>query len=268
MRLRFTKMQGLGNDFVVVDALSEAISLSQAQLRLLGDRHFGVGCDQILVVEAPPDATVDFRYRIFNADGGEVEQCGNGARCFAHFVHDRGLTDKTEIDVLTTAGVIHPRLEADGRVTVDMGEPCLEPSDIPFEATGKAALYPIDAAGQELLVAVVSMGNPHLVLQVDDVDHAPVEELGPLLERHSRFPQRVNVGFMQVMGRDRIRLRVFDLLGRLVFESTTPTGNRFRWDLTDLGGDTVPNGLYFYLITATLDGRTIRSEVGRILVLR
>jgi diaminopimelate epimerase len=210
MRLRFTKMQGLGNDFVVVDALSEAISLSQAQLRLLGDRHFGVGCDQVLVVEAPPDATVDFRYRIFNADGGEVEQCGNGARCFARFVHDRGLTDKTEIDVLTTAGVIHPRLEADGRVTVDMGEPCLEPSDIPFEATGKAALYPIDAAGEELLVAVVSMGNPHLVLQVDDVDHAPVEELGPLLERHSRFPQRVNVGFMQLLRRDAIRLRVFE----------------------------------------------------------
>jgi diaminopimelate epimerase len=210
MRLRFTKMQGLGNDFVVVDAVSEPVSLTPEQLRLLGDRHFGVGCDQILVVEPPPDETVDFRYRIFNADGGEVEQCGNGARCFARFVYDRGLTDKTDIDVLTAAGVIHPRLEADGRVTVDMGEPRLEPSEIPFEAMARATVYPVDVAGEECALGVVSMGNPHAVLQVDDVDHAPLDELGRLLERHSRFPQRVNVGFMQVMGRDRVRLRVFE----------------------------------------------------------
>jgi len=203
-------MQGLGNDFVVVDAVSQAISLSPAQLRLLGDRHFGVGCDQVLVVEPPPDETVDFRYRIFNADGGEVEQCGNGARCFARFVRDRGLTDKTGIDVLTAGGVIHPRLEADGRVTVDMGEPQLEPSEIPFQATTPATVYRIDVAGEERAVGVVSMGNPHLVLQVDDVDRAPVEELGPLLERHPRFPRRVNVGFMQVTGRTGIRLRVFE----------------------------------------------------------
>lgn len=208
--MRFTKMQGLGNDFVVIDGVNQTINLSPAQLRLLGDRHFGVGCDQILLVEEPPDPSLDFRYRIFNADGGEVEQCGNGARCFARFVHDQGLTDKSEIAVLTAGGVIRPRLETDGRVTVDMGEPRLRPADIPFEASRQSPGYSLDVEGESLQVGVVSMGNPHLVWRVDDIDSAPVERLGPVLERHPRFPRRVNVGFMQVVARDAIRLRVFE----------------------------------------------------------
>lgn len=210
MHLAFTKMQGLGNDFVVIDGVGQPLSLGAEQLRFLADRHFGVGCDQVLLVEPPPNRSVDFGYRIFNADGTEVEQCGNGARCFARFVYDKGLTDKAEIAVQTAGGIIRPRLEADGRVTVDMGRPRLRPADIPFEAENQAPSYRIDAAGESLLVGAVSMGNPHLVLPVEDIDRAPVARLGPLLERHARFPRRVNVGFMQLVARDRIRLRVFE----------------------------------------------------------
>ena len=210
MRLTFTKMQGLGNDFVMIDAVSQPVALSEAQLRHLGDRHFGVGCDQILMVEPPPDDTVDFRYRIFNADGGEVEQCGNGARCFARFVHDRGLTDKTRIRVLTAGGIITPTLQDDGRVTVDMGQPRLEPREIPFLAKGRARSYPLKVAGEDVEIGVASMGNPHAVLRVSNVDDAPLDTVGARLERHPRFPQRVNVGFMQVISRQTIRLRVYE----------------------------------------------------------
>jgi len=208
--LNFTKMHGLGNDFVVIDAISQPVELSTGQMRQLGDRHFGVGCDQILMVEPAPDDSVDFRYRIFNADGGEVEQCGNGARCFARFVHDKGLSDKTAMRVLTAGGIIRPRLEADGRVTVDMGKPRLEPREIPFQARGRARSYPLKVAGTDIELGAVSMGNPHAVIRVDNVDQAALETIGPRLEQHPRFPQRVNVGFMQVISRHTIRLRVFE----------------------------------------------------------
>jgi diaminopimelate epimerase len=210
MRLRFTKMQGAGNDFVVVDATREPFALGREQLRFLADRRFGVGCDQILVVEPPDDSDIDFRYRIFNADGGEVQQCGNGARCFVRFVHDRGLTGRSEIRVGTAAGVIVPRLEADGSVTVNMGAPILEPARVPFVAEGRAPVHALEVAGQRLEVGVVSMGNPHAVLLVDDVDTALVEVLGPAIESHVRFPERVNAGFMQVLDKHRIRLRVYE----------------------------------------------------------
>ena len=210
MLLNFTKMHGLGNDFVVIDAISQPVELNAAQMRRLGDRHFGVGCDQILMVEPPPDDSVDFRYRIFNADGGEVEQCGNGARCFARFVHDRGLTDKRDIRVLTAGGIIRPQLQADGRVTVNMGAPRLEPREVPFQARGRATSYPLKVAGSDVELGAVSMGNPHAVIRVSNVDDAPLETIGPRLERHPRFPQRVNVGFMQVISRQTIRLRVFE----------------------------------------------------------
>jgi diaminopimelate epimerase len=210
VRLHFTKMQGAGNDFVVIDATREPFALEPDQLRFLADRRFGVGCDQILVVEPPDSCDTDFRYRIFNADGGEVQQCGNGARCFVRFVHDRGLTGRSEIRVGTAAGVIVPRLEADGSVTVNMGAPVLEPARVPFLAEGRAPAHALEVAGRSLEVGVVSMGNPHAVLLVDDVDTAPVEELGPAIESHARFPERVNAGFMQVLDRHRIRLRVYE----------------------------------------------------------
>ena len=209
MKLRFTKMHGLGNDFVVIDGIDQRVELSPEQFRFLADRHFGVGCDQILLVEkaARPDA--DFRYRIFNADGGEVQQCGNGARCFVRFVHDHGLTTKREIRVETVAGIIVPRLEADGEVTVDMGPPRFEPAEIPFVADARAVTYVLDI-GQPVEIAVLSMGNPHAVLETCNVDTAPVAEWGPLIERHPRFPERVNVGFMQLLHRRAIKLRVFE----------------------------------------------------------
>jgi diaminopimelate epimerase len=210
MKLRFTKMQGLGNDFVVVDAFSRPVVLDRARLRFLADRHFGVGCDQILLVEQPTLPGADFRYRIFNADGGEVEQCGNGARCFVRFVRERGLTDKREIRAETLAGVIAPRLEADGQVTVDMGRPRFEPAEIPFLAERRSLTYPLEAGGRTLEIAALSMGNPHAVQLVADVDSAPVAEQGPLIEAHARFPERVNAGFMQVLDRGRIRLRVYE----------------------------------------------------------
>ncbi len=210
MMLRFTKMHGLGNDFVVLNGIDQVVDLSPEQIRRLADRHFGIGCDQLLIVESPPTPDLDFRYRIFNADGGEVEQCGNGARCFVRFVHDQGLTDKREIAVVTAAGVIRPRLEADGRVTVDMGQPRLEPADIPFQAARQAPLYTLRDGDQDIELAAVSMGNPHAVIRVESVDTAAVATLGPRLERHPRFPRRVNVGFMQIVDRNNIRLRVFE----------------------------------------------------------
>ncbi len=210
MKIRFTKMHGLGNDFVVIDAVSQNLSLSPEQVRFLADRHFGVGCDQLLVVERPSRAGVDFRYRIFNADGGEVEQCGNGARCFVRFVHDHGLTAKSEIRVETRSGVIAPRLEAGGEVTVDMGVPRFAPAEIPFVSDSEAVIQPLEVGGRAVDISVVSMGNPHAVQVVGDVDSAPVERDGPLIERHARFPQRVNAGFMQVVDRHAIRLRVYE----------------------------------------------------------
>ncbi|MBL8250358.1 MAG: diaminopimelate epimerase [Candidatus Competibacter sp.] len=210
MTLRFSKMHGLGNDFVVIDGINQAVALDPARIRRLADRHFGVGCDQVLLVEAPDRSDVDFRYRIFNADGGEVEQCGNGARCFARFVRDQGLIDRDELRVSTAAGVLVLRVQPDGQVAVDMGRPRWEPAEIPFFATERAQVYPIAADGLEMEIGAVTMGNPHAVLNVDDVSQAPVAHLGPLLERHGRFPQRANVGFMQIVAPDRIRLRVFE----------------------------------------------------------
>lgn len=210
MKLRFSKMHGLGNDFVVLDGIRQTVLLTPAQLRHLGDRHFGVGCDQILLVEKTGNAEVDFRYRIFNADGGEVEQCGNGARCFVRFAHDQGLTDKREIRVETMSGVISPRLEADGNVTVDMGVPVFIPGEIPFISSTDDLVQTLMVGDEEVAVTAVSMGNPHAVQVVKDVDTAPVSTQGPSIENHPRFPQRVNAGFMQIVGRQAIRLRVFE----------------------------------------------------------
>jgi len=210
MRLRFTKMHGLGNDFVVIDAIRQPVELTSDQVRFLANRNFGVGCDQLLVVETASRPDVDFRYRIFNADGGEVEQCGNGARCFVRFVHEQGLTAKREIRVETRSGIITPRLEDDGTVTVDMGVPVLEPARVPFVSDSHAVVQPLDVAGETLAITVVSMGNPHAVQVVADVDAAPVAMQGPLIECHPRFPARVNAGFMQVVDAQRIRLRVFE----------------------------------------------------------
>jgi len=210
VKLEFAKMHGLGNDFVVVDGIRQRVSLTPEQLRYIADRHFGVGCDQILLVEAATQPDVDFRYRIFNADGGEVEQCGNGARCFVRFVHDRGLTDKREIRVETLGGVIAPRLEGDGNVTVNMGVPRFLPSEIPFIHDDDVLIYSLDVADETLDISVVALGNPHAVQVVASVDEAPVDAHGPLIESHERFPQRVNAGFMQVVDRHAIRLRVYE----------------------------------------------------------
>lgn len=210
MKLRFTKMHGLGNDFVVLDGYSQLLRLSTAQYRWLADRHFGVGCDQILLVEAARGEENDFRYRIFNADGGEVEQCGNGARCFARFVIDQHFTDKQAIRVETLKGVIVPELSGDGQIRVDMGVPAFAPAKIPFVADAEAVIYPLVVGEQTIEITTVSMGNPHAVQVVADVDTAPVAEHGPLIENHARFPERVNAGFMQILSRDAIRLRVFE----------------------------------------------------------
>ncbi len=210
MRLKFTKMQGLGNDFVVIDGTRAKVSLSAGQLRGIADRHFGVGCDQILQVESPRQPDTDFYYRIFNADGREVEQCGNGARCFVRYVHDKGLTGKTEIRVGTLGGVIVPRLEQDGQVTVDMGVPEFEPSRVPFEAPARSLIYELLIAGRPAEVSVLSMGNPHAIQLVPDIERAPVATDGPLIENHPRFPRGVNAGFVQIVGRRHIRLRVHE----------------------------------------------------------
>lgn len=210
MEISFTKMQGLGNDFVVIDATSQPIELTTEQVRFLADRRLGVGCDQVLLVEPPRQSEVDFTYRIFNADGGEVEQCGNGARCFARYVRDHGLTRKKDIAVATRAGLISLHVEADGQITVDMGIPQFEPEVIPFEAEARAETYPLQLASTEVDVSVVSMGNPHAVLRVEEVENAPVDSLGPEIEAHRRFPRRVNVGFMQIVDRQHINLRVYE----------------------------------------------------------
>src|SRR5471032_460841 len=221
MKLKFTKMHGAGNDFVVIDGINQDIGFSAAQWQLLGDRRCGVGADQILLVEKPSLPGCDFRYRIFNADGGEVEQCGNGSRAFAKFVSEKGLTDQRSITVETKAGVIAPRLELDGSITVDMGAPVLEPQLVPFDASGldgvskgSDTLWPLDlalpGAAATVLVSVVSMGNPHAVQVVDDVDGLDLESSGPLIEHHRRFPRRVNAGYMQIVDRQHLKLRVYE----------------------------------------------------------
>jgi diaminopimelate epimerase len=210
VKIRFTKMHGLGNDFVVLDAIHQSFVPTAAQARFLADRHFGVGCDQILIVEEPSQPGIDFRYRIFNADGGEVEQCGNGARCFVRFVHDHGLTDKPEIQVETRAGVIAPRLEPNGQVTVNMGVPRFAPAEIPFESDSDAVVQLLEVGDRAIEITAVSMGNPHAVQLVCNVDNAEVAKYGPLIESHPRFPKRVNAGFMQVMHRHAIKLRVYE----------------------------------------------------------
>ena len=218
MKLRFTKMQGAGNDFVVLDATRTPIELTPAQVQRLGDRRFGVGADQILVVEKTDTPGVDFRYRIYNGfSGDEVEHCGNGARCFVRYVRERGLTDKTTVRVETVNNRLELHWQADGRVTVDMNAPVFELAQVPFDAMGLAprdvngfGLWPLDVAGQRIDVAVLSMGNPHAVLRVGDIDTAPVATLGPAIECHARFPRRVNAGFMQVRSRSEIALRVYE----------------------------------------------------------
>ncbi|GAA4651028.1 diaminopimelate epimerase [Kistimonas scapharcae] len=210
MLLRFTKMHGLGNDFMVVDMVTQSVRLSPEQIRDLADRRFGIGFDQLLLVEPPGRPDMDFRYRIFNADGSEVEQCGNGARCFARFVRDKKLTVKELIRVETARGDIELRVEKNGDITVNMGEPILDPWDIPFKTDRQSITYNLEVDGRELEIAAVSMGNPHAVLQVDDVDSAPVEKLGPVIHRHIRFPERCNAGFMEIVNPAEIRLRVYE----------------------------------------------------------
>jgi diaminopimelate epimerase len=217
MTLRFTKMHGAGNDFVVIDAINQTVNFTSDQWRDIANRRFGIGADQILIVEKPTMPGVDFRYRIFNADGGEVEQCGNGARAFVKFVVEKGLTEHREIRVETMSGVIRPRLEDDGRISVDMGAPIFDPERVPLDPAGltskqqsAATLWSISLGAGARDFVVLSMGNPHAVQLVDDVDNAPVSEEGPLIENHACFPRRVNAGFMQVVDRQHIRLRVFE----------------------------------------------------------
>ena len=210
MEIEFTKMHGLGNDFVVIDAINQDIDLSEDQVRYLADRHFGVGCDQLLLVEAAETDDVDFVYRIFNADGGEVEQCGNGARCFAVFVREKGLTDKDLIRVETASGVIELHVQDDGQIIVDMGVPEFSPWNIPFNADTRLNEYSLDVNGQMLKIGAVSMGNPHAVTIVDNIETAAVDELGAGIENHPLFPNRVNAGFMQIINESHILLRVFE----------------------------------------------------------
>ncbi|HWR80774.1 MAG TPA: diaminopimelate epimerase [Pseudomonas sp.] len=210
MLLRFTKMHGLGNDFMVIDLVSQQAHIQPKHAKQWGDRHTGIGFDQLLLVETPHSPDVDFRYRIFNADGSEVEQCGNGARCFARFVLDKRLTVKKRIKVETRGGIIELEMRPDGQVTVDMGPPRLNPAAIPFVADAQALSYSVDVEGQCIELAAVSMGNPHAVIRVDDADSAPVQSLGPKIEQHPRFPQRVNVGFLQILDRQHGKLRVWE----------------------------------------------------------
>lgn len=210
MRLRFSKMHGLGNDFVVIDGISQSVRLTPEKIRVLSDRHFGIGCDQVLLVEIPENPDVDFRYRIFNCDGSEVENCGNGARCFAVFVRERKLTGKRVIKVETAGGIIELRVQDNEQVSVDMGVPRLIPEKIPFVANQQAVTYALEVDGQNYDISAVSMGNPHAVLVVTDTQTAPVATLGPLIERHVRFPAKVNAGFLQVVSRDEINLRVYE----------------------------------------------------------
>ena len=209
-RIRFTKMHGLGNDFVVIDGVNQQVALTPEQARRIANRHLGVGCDQVLLVEKPLGTGTDFRYRIFNADGGEVEQCGNGARCLARFVHDKGMTERREIRVETLSGVIVPQLEDGGGVTVDMGVPEFTSSLVPFLSDSDALVQSLEVGGRMREITAVSMGNPHAVQVVDNVDAAPVASEGPLIESHPRFPQRVNAGYMEIVDRSHLRLRVFE----------------------------------------------------------
>lgn len=209
--LKFTKMHGLGNDFVVIDAINQTINLSESQIRFLADRHLGIGCDQLLLVENSSLPECDFKYRIFNADGGEVAQCGNGARCFARFVRDKGLSTKDTISVETASGIIYPSIQADGQVMVDMGLPRFVPAEVPFTHDQQADSYTLEIAEHASLeIGAVSMGNPHAVTIVDDIATAEVDEIGPLVESHARFPERVNVGFMQITSPNTINLRVYE----------------------------------------------------------
>ncbi|GAB3376574.1 diaminopimelate epimerase [Spongiibacter taiwanensis] len=210
MLLRFTKMHGLGNDFVVIDLITQRFKIKPHHIRKIADRHFGIGCDQVLLVEIPSQPDVDFCYRIYNAEGSEVEQCGNGARCFARYVRDKRLTGKKSIKVETLAGIIELEVTDNRQVRVDMGEPILDPKRIPFTAPEQQSTYDLDVNGVHWQVGAVSMGNPHVILSVPDVDSAPVETVGPVVESHSRFPQRVNVGFCQIISRTQLRLRVFE----------------------------------------------------------
>nr|WP_228370311.1 diaminopimelate epimerase [Methylococcus capsulatus] len=208
--MRFTKMQGLGNDFVVIDAIHQTVNLDEAALRRLADRHYGIGCDQILLVEPPASDEVDFRYRIFNADGGEVSQCGNGARCFARFVREKGLIDRDEIRVETAAGRMVLWLEAGGEVRVEMGVPRHAPAEVPLLADRERSVYTVNVEGVDWQFGAVSVGNPHAVITVADVDEAPVARVGTVLERHELFPERANIGFMQVLDLHHARLRVYE----------------------------------------------------------
>ncbi|WP_176079466.1 diaminopimelate epimerase [Paraburkholderia tropica] len=217
MKLKFTKMHGAGNDFVVLDGYSEDLALTPERVRALADRHFGVGADQLLLVEKPTVDGVDFRYRIFNCDGGEVEHCGNGARCFVKFVRDRKLTTADRIRVQVQNGIISPAMQPNGEVVVDMGSPAFEPARLPFDASGlegrregNDTLWPIDVNGETRWISAVSMGNPHAVQVVDDVEAYPVLTEGPLVETHARFPNKVNAGFMEIVSRTEVRLRVFE----------------------------------------------------------
>lgn len=211
MLLEFTKMHGLGNDFMVVDLISQHVHFDALTIQRLADRHFGIGFDQLLIVEPPDLPNADFKYRIFNADGSEVEQCGNGVRCFARFVHDRQLTHKTKIKVETKSGIVEPELGLNGWVRVNMGQPKFNPIDIPFVAEQQEALYSLELADQlNIKIDVVNMGNPHAVTIVPDVLNVDVARLGPQIEKHARFPQRVNAGFLQIINDQRARLRVFE----------------------------------------------------------
>ncbi|WP_299597731.1 diaminopimelate epimerase [uncultured Microbulbifer sp.] len=210
MRLKFTKMHGLGNDFVMVDGITQRVKLSPEKVRQIADRHTGIGCDQLLLVEAPRNPDLDFRYRIYNADGSEVENCGNGARCFARFVRERRLTSKEKILVETAAGTLALNVQGADQVSVEMGAPVLEPAQIPFEADIQAETYPLVVDGETYNIGAVSMGNPHAVLLVEDVFNAPVDSLGPAIECHPRFPAKVNVGFLQIEDRGKARLRVWE----------------------------------------------------------
>lgn len=210
MLVRFTKMHGLGNDFLVLDTVTQKVKVNSALVARLADRNFGVGFDQMLIVEPPSDPDMDFRYRIFNADGSEVEHCGNGARCFAKFVRDKRLTAKETVAVETQKGPIYLTITEDKQVVVDMGQPVLEPQQVPFSADQTAPTYPIEVAGQQIDISAVSMGNPHGVLVVDSVDSAPVASWGPELEAHPKFPAKANIGFMEIVNRNEIRLRVFE----------------------------------------------------------
>ncbi|MGV7235301.1 MAG: diaminopimelate epimerase [Nitrosomonadaceae bacterium] len=209
MKYKFTKMHGLGNDFVLIDCVNQSVQLSPEQLRYLANRRLGIGCDQILLVEKAK-SNADFRYRIFNSDGSEVEQCGNGARCFVRYVYDQGMTQKKEIRVETLGGIIVPRLETNGEVTVNMGIPKFEPQEIPFIAEERMLTYLLDVSKKQIEFSILSMGNPHAVQIVEDINHSSILAEGTLIENHSRFPQHVNAGYMQVVNREHINLRVYE----------------------------------------------------------